>query len=169
MGPTWRVSLRQWSFRMSGSWKVVVPISIHGRACTDMVYPRTRSKPTSGVPRRNSMPERAARRSPYGSLNNGDVRKTGPHIEWCPCKYRLGFVALALKRCRWALPRFWSALPPVGGGMLWVACGRARLFREDCWKSVMPVMCWGIVRFLGRGLRSLRCCAPWWRSVCRLL
>ena len=107
--------------------------------------------------------------NPYGSLNNGDVRKTGPHIEWCPCKYRLGFVALALKRCRWVLPRFWSALPPVGGGMLWVACGRARLFREDCWKSVMPVMCWGIVRFLGRGLRSLRCCAPWWRSVCRLL
>ncbi|MFR1605861.1 MAG: hypothetical protein ACLSUZ_05550 [Bifidobacterium pseudocatenulatum] len=52
---------------------------------------------------------------------------------------------------------------------LWVACGRAQLFREDCWKSMMLVMCWGIVRFLGRGLRSLRCCAPWWRSVCRLL
>lgn len=35
--------------------------------------------------------------------------------------------------------------------------------------AMMLVMYWGIVRFLGRGLRSLRCCAPWWRSVCRLL
>lgn len=61
--------------------------------------------------------------NPYGSLNNGDVRKTGPHIEWCPCKYRLGFVALALKRCRWVLPR---VLVGVAASWRWDALGGLR-------------------------------------------